>query len=101
MSVRCVPRAIAGALLFGALVTPAAALELFGPSCLEKLSERTRVWAECTHQFDRTDARCREATARMHAYMDECARKGKSKAEIDAAMSRGYGLAGEKRPAER
>jgi hypothetical protein len=91
-------KAIAAALLGAALATPAVALDLFGPSCLEKLTERTRLWAECTHQFSRTDSRCKQPAAKMHAYMQKCASAGESKAGIDAAMTEGYRLAGE-RPA--
>jgi len=86
--------AVAATLLGAALAAPAAALPLLGPSCLKKLTEHTRVWAECTKQFDRVDNRCRQPTAKMHAYMQKCASKGKSKAQIDAAMSEGYRLAG-------
>lgn len=91
--------AVAAALLGAALATPAAALPLLGPSCLEKLTAHTRAWAECTEQFDRVDNRCRKPAAKMHAYMQKCAGEGKSKARIDAAMTEGYRLAGE-RPAD-
>lgn len=89
-------KAVAVSLLGAALATPAVALELFGPSCLEKLTERTRLWAECTHQFERTDTRCRKPAAKMHDYMQKCARDGASKARVDAAMTEGYRLAGER-----
>ena len=89
--------AIAATVLGAALATPAAALPLLGPSCLEKLTAQTRAWAECTERFDRVDNRCRQPAAKMNAYMQECASKGKSKARIDAAMTEGYRQAG-KRP---
>ncbi len=88
--------AVAATLLGAALATPAAALPLLGPSCLEKLTAHTRAWAECTEQFDRVDNRCRQPAAKMHAYMQKCAGEGKSKARIDAAMTEGYRLAGER-----
>jgi hypothetical protein len=89
-------KAVAASLFGAALAMPAAALELFGPGCLAKLTERTRVWAECTHQFDRSDNRCKQPSAKMHAYMQKCASEGKSKAQVDAAMTEGYRLAGER-----
>ncbi len=89
-------KAVAITLLGAALAAPAVALDLLGPDCLEKLSERTRLWAECTHQFERTDSRCKKPAAQMHAYMQKCAREGESKADIDAAMTAGYRLAGER-----
>lgn len=89
-------KAVATTLLGTALAAPAVALDLLGPDCLEKLSDRTRLWAECTHQFERTDSRCKKPAAQMHAYMQKCARKGESKAAIDAAMTDGYRLAGER-----
>lgn len=89
-------KAVAAALLGATLATPAAALELFGPGCLQKLTERTRLWAECTHQFDRSDNRCKKPSAQMHAYMQKCASEGKSKTQVDAAMTEGYRLAGDR-----
>ena len=86
--------AVAATLLGAALATPAAALPLLGPNCLEKLTAHTRAWAECTEQFDRVDNRCRQPAAKMHAYMQKCAGEGKSKARIDAAMTEGYRQAG-------
>lgn len=98
MSPVVLPRVVALFLLCGTLAAPVAASGLLGPSCLEKLTDRTRLWAECTQQFDRADARCRKPTARMHESMQKCARDGDSKAEIDEAMTRGYRLAGERGP---
>jgi len=98
MSYAHLRKAVAASLLGAALATPAVALDLFGPSCLEKLTERTRLWAECTHEFERTDNRCNKPAAKMHDYMQKCARDGASKARVDAAMTEGYRLAG-KRPA--
>ena len=89
-------KAVATTLLGTALAVPVAALDLLGPDCLEKLSERTRLWAECTHQFERSDSRCKKPAAQMHASMQKCAREGDSKADIDAAMTAGYRLAGER-----
>lgn len=87
--------AVAATVLGAALATPAAALPLLGPGCLEKLTAHTRAWAECTKQFDRVDNRCKQPAAKMNAYMQKCASKGKSKARIDAAMTAGYRLAGD------
>ena len=98
MSYPLLRKTVAASLLGAALATPAVALDLFGPSCLEKLTERTRLWAECTHQFERTDNRCKKPAAKMHAYMQKCARDGASKTRVDAAMTEGYRLAGN-RPA--
>jgi hypothetical protein len=96
MSYAHLRRSVAASLLGAALATPAVALDLFGPSCLEKLTERTRLWAECTHQFERSDNRCKKPAAKMHAYMQKCARDGASKARVDAAMTEGYRLAGDR-----
>lgn len=82
-----------------ALPAPASALNLFGPDCLETLGERTRGWAECTRLFDAADARCKRPKARMHESMRTCAAKGRSTAQIDAAMAKGYREAGT-RPAD-
>ena len=63
-------KALAASLLGAALATPAVALELFGPSCLEKLTERTRLWAECTHAVRAYRHPLQEArgeNARLHA----------------------------------
>jgi len=89
--------AVAAALVCAGFAVPAAALELFGPSCLEKLTRRTQVWAECTAQFDRSDSRCRAPTGKMHNAMQKCSREGASKSEIDAAMTDGYRAAGARR----
>ena len=45
-----------------------------------------------------TKSRSRKPAAKMHDYMQQCARDGASKARVDAAMTEGYRLAGE-RPA--
>ena len=88
------PKTLAASLLCAVLSMPATAFELFGPSCLEKLTERSRIWTECIQVYGRTGDQCKIPTARMDESMQACARKGKSKADIDAAMARGHRLAG-------
>lgn len=80
--------------LAGTLAVPASALQLFGPNCLETLTERTHVWAECKGRFGANNTRCKSPKAGMHHAMQKCERKGFSKAEIDAAMGAGYRSAG-------
>lgn len=87
-------RAAAALGLMALFAAPVPALDLFGPDCLEMLGERTRAWAECKRLFDAADARCKLPKARMHESMRACTAKGRSKAEIDAAMAKGYREAG-------
>ena len=81
---------------FALLLLPmqATAMALFKPSCLTELAKRTQTWAECTKEFSRTDTRCKLSTGRMYSSMEQCAAKGHSPAEIDAAMTAGYRRAG-------
>ena len=97
MSLAHLRKAALACVIGAASATPAFALDLIGPSCLEKLTRHTSAWAECTQQFERDDKRCKQPTAKMHTYMQKCAGEGKSKAQIDAAMTQGYRLAGERR----
>ncbi len=87
-------RSIIALCLSGALAMPASALELFGKDCLQKLSTRTRIWAECSHKFTVNDARCKMPKFRMHQAMQHCEGKGYSKGRIDAAMAEGARSAG-------
>ncbi len=86
--------------LAGTLAVPASALQLFGPNCLETLTGRTHVWAECKGRFGANNTRCKSPKARMHHATQNCTRKGYSKAEIDAAMGEGYRSAGTRQPGE-
>lgn len=81
---------------FALLLLPlqATAMALVKPSCLTELAKRTQTWAECTAQFSRTDKRCKLPTGRMYTTMEQCAAKGHTPAEIDAAMTAGYRKAG-------
>lgn len=82
--------------LVACLAAPAAIAMGVLPNCLDELSDRSRVWAECTHKFSRQDDRCSLPTANMHKQMQLCARKGYNRTEIDAAMDRGFRTAGDR-----
>ncbi|MBK6286429.1 MAG: hypothetical protein IPJ33_10925 [Gammaproteobacteria bacterium] len=81
---------------FALLLLPlqATAMALFKPSCLTELAKRTQTWAECTKEFSRNDNRCKLPTGRMYSTMEQCAAKGHTPAEINAAMTAGYRKAG-------
>jgi hypothetical protein len=64
------------------------------PTCGDELTARSRLWAECTREFSRQDDRCNLPTAQMHQQMQICVKKGYSRAQIDAAMDRGFRTAG-------
>jgi hypothetical protein len=95
---RCMPstvnRTVIALCLAGMFATPASALPLFGPNCLETLTERTHIWAECNGRFGASNTRCKSPKTRMHHAMQKCEHKGYSKTEIDAAMAAGYRSAG-------
>ena len=86
------------ALIVGCLAMAVArgslALNILPKNCLQKLSERTQEWTECTERFSRSDDRCKLATARMGSRMQECRDKGYAKSRIDAAMAKGNRAAG-------
>lgn len=90
---------LSGALLLG-LSASVAALDLIPANCLEKLSDRTRDWAQCTQRFGRNDRRCQPATQEMDSYLRKCTRKGYSRTEINEAMRSGFRRSGEPQKAD-
>ena len=85
---------LSGALLLG-ISGSVAALDLIPANCLEKLSDRTRDWAQCTQRFGRNDKRCKPATQQMDRYLRKCTSKGYTRAEINEAMRDGFRRSGE------
>lgn len=72
----------------------ASAVNLLPDRCLPKLEKDTRAWSECVHHFSKSDDRCKLAKNAMAKRVKECERKGHTKTEIDATMTRGYKTAG-------